>query len=49
MVIEVVGSYSYKLDTPLGIHNVFYTRLLKPAKSNPLPGQIIHKPQPPAL
>jgi hypothetical protein len=36
MVIEVVGSYSYKLDTPLGIHNVFYIRLLKPVKLNPL-------------
>jgi hypothetical protein len=28
---------------------VFHTRLLKPAKSNPLPGQVIHEPQPPAL
>jgi hypothetical protein len=49
MVTEVVGSHSYRLDTPPGIHNVFYTRLLKPAKLNPLPGQIIHEPQPPAL
>jgi hypothetical protein len=44
-----VSSHSYKLDTPPGIHNVFYTRLLKPAKSSPLPGQVIHEPQPPAL
>jgi hypothetical protein len=48
-VTEVVGSHSYRLNTPPGIHNVFYTRLLKPAKSSPLPGQVIHKPQPPAL
>jgi hypothetical protein len=44
-----VSSHSYRLDTLLGIHNVFYTRLLKLAKSSPLPGQVIHKPQPPAL
>jgi hypothetical protein len=48
-VTEVIGSHSYRLDTPPGIHNVFHTRLLKPAKSNPLPGQVIHEPQPPAL
>jgi hypothetical protein len=38
IVIEIVSSYSYRLDTPLEIHNVFYTRLLKLAKSSPLPG-----------
>ena len=45
MVIEIVSSYSYRLDIPLGIHNVFYIRLLKPVKSSPLPGQVIHEPQ----
>jgi hypothetical protein len=48
-VIEVVGSHNYRLDTPPGIHDVFHTRLLKPAQSNPLPGQVIHESQPPAL
>jgi hypothetical protein len=48
-VTEVVSSHSYRLDTPPGIHNVFHTRLLKPATSRPLPGQVIHEPQPPAL
>jgi hypothetical protein len=38
IVIEIVSSYSYRLDTPLGIYNVFYTRLLKLVKSSPLPG-----------
>jgi hypothetical protein len=36
-VMEVIGSHSYRLDMPLGIHNIFHTRLLKLAKSNPLP------------
>jgi len=38
MVIEVIGSYSYRLDTPPGIYNVFYIRLLKLVTTNPLPG-----------
>ena len=38
IVIEVVSSHSYRLDTLLGIYNVFYTCLLKPVKSSPLPG-----------
>lgn len=48
-VTEVMGSHNYRLDTPAGIHNIFHTRLLKPAKSTPLPGQVIREPQPPAL
>jgi hypothetical protein len=48
-VTEVIGSHNYRLDTPPGIHSVFHTRLLKPAQTNPLPGQILHEPQPPAL
>lgn len=38
-VIEVVGSHSYRLDTPPGIHNVLHSRLLRPASDDPLPGQ----------
>jgi hypothetical protein len=37
IVIEIISSYSYRLDTPLGIYNVFYIYLLKLAKSSPLP------------
>ena len=48
-VTEIVSSHSYRLDTPPGIHDVFHTRLLKPATTSPLPGQVIHEPQPPAL
>lgn len=48
-VTEVVGSHSYRLNTPPGIHNVFHTRLLRPVKGNPLPGQVVTDQQPPAL
>lgn len=48
-VLEVIGSHSYKLDTPPGIHNIFHTRLLRPANSSPLPGQVVEESQPPAL
>jgi hypothetical protein len=44
IVTEVVGSHSYRLDILPGIHNVFHTRLLKPATTNPLPGQVLHEP-----
>lgn len=44
--MEVIGSHSYRLDTPPGIHNVFHSRLLRPARSSPLPGQIIEESQP---
>jgi hypothetical protein len=48
-VTEVIGSYSYRLDTPLGIRNVFYLRLLQPAHLLPLPGQVVEEGQPPAI
>jgi hypothetical protein len=48
-ITDVVGSHSYRLDTPPGIHDVFHTRLLKPVATKPLTGQVIHEPQPPAL
>lgn len=45
-VIEVVGSHNYRLDTPPGIHDVFHSRLLRPANSSPLPGQIVDENHP---
>ena len=48
-VTEVVGSHSFRLNTPPGIHNVFHTRLLRPANSSPLPGQIVDYSQPPSI
>jgi hypothetical protein len=48
-VTDIVGSHSYRLDTPPGIHDVFHTRLLKPVATKPLTGQVLHEPQPPAL
>ena len=48
-VIEVLSLHTYRLDTPPGIYNVFHTRLLRPVKSNPLLGQRVSDPQPPAI
>jgi Chromo (CHRromatin Organisation MOdifier) domain len=48
-VTEVVGSHSYRLDTPPGIHDVFHSRLLRPASTSPLPGQIVDESQPPGI
>ncbi|KAI0994821.1 hypothetical protein K3495_g13361 [Podosphaera aphanis] len=48
-VTEVVGSHSYRLDTPPGIHNVFHSRLLRPANSAPLKGQVTDDGQPSAI
>jgi hypothetical protein len=45
-VQEVCGSHTYRLDTPPGIYNVFPTRLLRPANTTPLPGQVVKEPQP---
>ena len=36
IVIEIISNYSYRLDTLLGIYNVFYICLLKLVKSSPL-------------
>ncbi|KHJ32270.1 hypothetical protein EV44_g3769 [Erysiphe necator] len=48
-VTEVVGSHSFRLDTPPGVHNVFHSRLLRPANSSPLPGQIVDDNQPDSI
>ncbi len=45
-VREVCGSHTYRLDVPPGIHDVFPTRLLRPVRNNPLPGQVVREPQP---
>ena len=48
-VTEVIGSHAYRLNTPPGVHNVFPTKRLRRVKSNPLPGQLLHNPQPPGI
>lgn len=48
-VTEVLGSHNYRLNTPPGPHNVFHTRLLRPASFDPLPGQVLRDYQPPAM
>lgn len=48
-VTELLGSHAVRLDTPPGIHNVFHVMLLRRARENPLPSQIVHEPQPLAL
>ena len=48
-VREVCGSHTYRLDVPPGIHDVFPTRLLRPARNDPLPRQVVREPQPPGI
>ena len=48
-VLKVIFSHSYKLDTPPGIHNVFYASLLKRAAADPFPNQCQDNLQPPVI
>jgi hypothetical protein len=45
-VTEVIGSHSYRLDTPPGIDNVFHSKLLRLAGTDPLPSQVQTDAQP---
>ncbi len=45
-VVGVVGSHSYRLDTPPGIHNVFHSKLLRLASYDPLASQVQDDTQP---
>lgn len=45
-VTDVVSSHSYRLDTPPGVHNVFHTKLLRPAATDPFKSQITDDAQP---
>ena len=38
-VLEAVGTHSYQLNVPHGIHNVFYASLLRQQLEDPLPSQ----------
>ena len=49
IVQEVCGLHMYQLDIPLGIHDVFPTRLLRLAQNDPLPRQVVREPQPPRI
>jgi hypothetical protein len=45
-VTEVIGSHSYRLNTPTGIHNVFHSSLLRAASTDPLDSQVTDDSQP---
>ena len=49
MVLEVISSHSYRLDTPPGIYNVFYASLLKRAAANPFLNQRQDDSRPPVI
>jgi hypothetical protein len=41
MVRKAISLHSYKLDTLLRVHNVFYSQLLQPVKEKALLGQVV--------
>ena len=45
-VTKIIGSHSYRLDTPPGIHNVFHSDLLHAASTDPLDSQVTDDSQP---
>ncbi|KAL5601298.1 uncharacterized protein BROUX77_005547 [Berkeleyomyces rouxiae] len=48
-VIQIVGTHAVKLDTPTGIHPVFHVSLVRRARDDPLPSQVLANPEPPAI
>ena len=48
-MLRVISSYSYKLNTPPGIHDVFHTSLLKRAADDPFPNQCRGDFRPPVI
>ncbi|KAI0996871.1 hypothetical protein K3495_g11310, partial [Podosphaera aphanis] len=48
-VVQLVGSHAVKLDTPRGIHPVFHVNLVRRAREDPLPSQILQDIEPPAI
>ena len=49
MVLEVISSHSYRLDTPPGIHDVFHASLLKRAAADPFLNQYQDDLRPPVI
>ena len=45
-ILEAIGSHSYRLNTPPGIHNVFHSELLRIASTDPLTSQTTDDTQP---
>ena len=45
-VTGIISFYNYRLDMPLRIYNIFYTKLLRLAATNPFDSQITDNVQP---
>ena len=51
-ITKIINSHAYQIGLPFeheNLHNVFHTSILKPAPTNPLPGQTNPPPPPIAL
>ena len=44
-IIKVIGSYSYYLNTPPGIYNIFHLFLLRTASLDPFESQVSYNTQ----
>ena len=48
-VLKVISNHNYKLDTPLGIHDIFHISFLKRAADDPFPNQCRGDFRPPVI
>ena len=49
IIIKIISSHAYKLDTPKRTHSVFHMMYLRPTSYDSFPSQLIDDMQPPSI